>query len=316
MATFLALSILLVASIVLSRSAGLVVKAVVILSRRLHISEFNMGFFILGLATSTPEFFVGINSALEGHPELSMGNLIGASIVLLSLIIGLTAILNKEILFSETLSPRTMLLTGFVIFIPAILSLDGSVSRFDGLALISFYTIFYVYLNEQQTFAQRIEENMTNHTHIFKILIGFCIGLAGLFIASKFMVDAAHFLATDWQIPLTIIGLLILSIGTNLPEITMMLTTTSLHHKNVAVGDFLGSAAANTPILGMVALLHPITLEAPINIYFSFGILLLVLITCAVFFNSQRKLTRLEGTFLVGLYGIFLLTELFLKGVM
>ena len=314
MSDLLILLVIAVASYILSKSADLVVASVSSLARRFGVSEFNLGFFILGLATSTPELFVGLNSVIDATPELSLGNLIGASIILLSLIIGLTAILNKEVRFGNSFGRKDILLTSFVILSPAFLLFDGLLSRFDGLFLIVFYVLFYLFLNRQQSFAERIEQKLSSHKLDFlKIAAKMLIGVAGLAITSKVIVEAAELMAVTWNLPLVLVGLVFLAIGTNLPELTIMFKSTVRNHKQIALGDFLGSAAANTPILGFIALLSPIQLTAPVKIYASLVMLFISLVTFNAFFQSERKLTRLEGAALVGLYGFFLFMELFLR---
>ena len=139
------------------------------------------------------------------------------------------------------------------------------------------------------------------------------VGLVGLTITAKIIVEAAELIAASWQIPIVLVGLIFLAIGTNLPELTIMFKSTVRNHKQIALGDFLGSAAANTPILGFIALLSPIQLTAPVKIYASLVMLFISLVTFNAFFQSERKLTRLEGAALVGLYGFFLFMELFLR---
>ena len=301
------LLVIAVASYILSKSADLVVASISSLARRFGVSEFNLGFFVLGLATSTPELFVGLNSVIDATPELSLGNLIGASIILLSLIIGLTAVLNKEVRFGNSFGRKDILLTSFVILSPAFLLFDGYLSRFDGLFLIVFYVLFYLFLNRQQSFAERIEQKLSSHKLDFlKIAVKMLIGVAGLAITSKVIVEAAELMAITWNLPLVLVGLVFLAVGTNLPELTIMFKSSVHNHKQIALGDFLGSAAANTAILGFIALLSPIQLTAPVKIYASLVMLFISLVTFNAFFQSERKLTRLEGAALVGLYGFFL----------
>lgn len=310
----LAIFIVLVAFVVLSKSADLIVKSVSHLAHLFHVSEFAIGFFILGLATSTPEIFVGINSALDGYPELSLGNLIGATIVLLTLIIGINAIVSGEIHFIPSFNAKDMWLTSFVIATPILFIFDGFLSRLDGIALIIIYAVFYLVMNRRQTFAERIENTLHNHhSHLGNALFLMVLGVIGLFVSSKFLVEAAEFLAIEFNFPLVLIGLLVISLGTNLPEFVILFKSVHNSHKQIGMGDFLGSAAANMPILGMVAIIKPITLEAPLKVYLSFGMLLVTLITFNAFFSQKHKLTRNEGFALVSLYIFFLVSEIFLK---
>ena len=215
---FLPLIAIIVASFILGKSADLIVHVTVSLARRFHVSEFSMGFFILGLATTTPEIFVGLNAVIDGHPELSLGNLIGASIVLITLIVGLSAAITGEIRFVDNFRPRDMWLTSFTIVLPTFFLLDGTLSRFDGLVLLAFYGVVYLVMNREQTFVEHVKESLsgtTNHlARKFSLLV---VGVIGLFVASRVVVMAAETIAVSLHLPYVLVGLLLLSIGTNLP---------------------------------------------------------------------------------------------------
>lgn len=305
---------MVVALVVIAKSADLIVTTAVNLAHRLRVSEFSIGFFVLGLATTTPELFVGLNAALNGQPQLSLGNLIGASIVLLSLIIGLNAVISGEVLFIKTFSKRDMWFTSFVILAPTFLLIDGVLTRSDGLLLIILYGLFYVVINKEQTFMEHLKYTFSQpHNHMGKMLSTLGLGILGLFISSKIIVESAEFIAASLALPLVVIGLLLLSLGTNLPELTVLFTTIRREHKQIGIGDFLGSAVANTAVLGLVAVLHPIILETPLKVFLSLGMLVLTLITFNAFFAIDKKINRLEGFSLVALYAFFLFAELFLK---
>lgn len=314
MAIFAALLILIGACVVLTKSVDFVVKTAVILARRLRINEFCIGFFILGLVTSTPELFVGINSAITNTPQLSLGNLIGATIVLLTLIVGINAVISGEVHFIHGFTRKDMWLTSFIIMAPAFLLVDGVLSRIDGIFLIVIYALFYILLGQQQLISGQLREELSVHTAQTTIsLFQLLVGAVGLFVGAKIGVESAVYLATQLHIPLLVIGLLFISIGTNLPELTILFTTIRKRHKQVGIGDFLGSAVANTPILGLVAILQPIAIDAPVKIFFSLGMLLLTLIVFNAFFSLDKRINRMEGVVLVALYGFFIFAELLVK---
>lgn len=314
MALLWAILFLIVALILIAKSADLIVHTSVNLAKRLGISEFNIGFFVIGLATTTPEFFVGLQSAIDGNPQLSLGNLIGASIVLLTLIVGVNAVFSGEVLFIKTFSQKDMWLTSFVIVAPAFLLWDESLSRPDGLLLLTLYLIFYRVMNKEQSFTEHLKHSFDKpHHHTLRPFAILVLGIAGLLVSSKIIVEAAEFIAVSLNIPYVVIGLLLLSIGTNLPELTVLFSTLKNRQQQIGIGDFLGSALANTPVLGLVALIYPIHLEAPLKVFLSLGMLFLALLTFNAYFSIDKKINRLEGISLVALYAFFIFTELYLK---
>lgn len=305
---------ILISSFILSKSADLLILAIVRLSRKFHISEFNMGFFILGFATTTPELFVGINSIISNHPQLALGNLIGASIILLTLIVGLQAIAVKEIRFINTFKSSDLWFTTLIIALPSFLLFDGSLTRFDGILVLGLFMVFFIFMNRRQTLLEHVRQTLeTPHNHILKNILLIIAGIAGLAVGAKIMVMSGLFIADVLKLPEELVGLLMLAIGTNLPELTVLFKVIKHQHKNLGLGDFLGSAVANTLVLGLLSVIQPTTLEAPYKVYFSFGILYMALIFFNAFFRADKKITRNEGIALVALYSFFVFSEVFLK---
>lgn len=311
MAVLFYIGVLIFSFIGIAQSASLVVSSIVKISRRFRISNFTLGFFVLGIVTTTPELFIGINSALDRQPQLSLGNLLGGTIVLLSLVIGLTAVLNGKISFNHTFSARDLLASGFLIVSPVFFILDGRVSRFDGLALITVYILFFLLMNKKETLIERVRDEISKEPiNITKLLGKFLVGVIGLFIFSKIIVEAAILFASVFSIPLIVLGLLLLSLGTNLPEFSLAFASTSLGHKNIAIGDFLGSCAANVFVLGIVALICPFEIVNDTKFIISLTLLLLTVVSFSLFAKTQRVITRKEGFVLLIIYAVFLLSEL------
>ncbi len=305
---------ILISSFILSKSADLLILAIIRLSRKFHISEFNLGFFVLGFATTTPELFVGINSIISRHPQLSLGNLLGATIILLTLIVGLQAIAVKEIRFIDTFKTQDLAFTSLIIALPTFLLFDGVLSRFDGLLILVLFVVFFMFMNRRQTLLEHVKQSLeANHNHILVNILRIGGGIVGLVGGAKIMVTAGLYLADVLKLSDELVGLLMLAIGTNLPELTVLLKVITKQHKNLGLGDFMGSMVANTLVLGMLTTLQPVVLEAPNKVYFSFGILYLALIFFNAFFRADKKITRNEGVALVALYSFFVFSEIFLK---
>lgn len=314
---WLAFLVALASFVLIAKSADIIVVSALKLAHKMHVSDFNIGFFVLGVATSTPELFVGVNAAFNGHPQLSLGNLIGASIVLLSLIIGLNALISGEVHFLAAFNRRDVFLTSLMIFSPAFFLIDGTLSRLDGIFLLLLYVLFFLFMNRRQTFMEAVRDTLaTSQNHVLWQIILIFFGVAGLFISSRAIVIAAEFIAVSLNLPFVVLGLVLVAIGTNLPEFSVLFKSIQIKHKQISIGDFLGSAAANAAILGFVAVISPITLEAPAKVFLSLGVFLTVLLTFNAFFLIDKKIHRLEGLALIALYGLFLFSEIFLKAAL
>lgn len=304
------LAIIVFASLGISKSGSLIIAAITKIAQRFRISDFTLGFFILGIATSTPEIFISINAAIDNVPQLSLGNLLGGTIVLLSLVIGLTAVIRKKVSFRDTFTFQELLLTSFLLLSPVFLLIDGFVSRFDGLLLIVFYLVFFLIMNKKETLIEHIRDKlMSEPVNSVKLLGKFILGLAGLLLFSKIIVETAIVFANNLNIAPIVIGLLLLSIGTNLPELTLSIFSGN-EHKGLAIGDFLGSACANVLILGTISVITPFPLTNYNKVLISLALLGLTVITFFVFARSKRVISRKEGLVLIFIYLVFVVSEL------
>ncbi len=289
--------------------AGLVIKGAANLGRRLGLSDFVVGFVILGFATSCPEFLVGLNAVIENVPRLSIGNLFGGIIVLFTLVIGFNAVLNNGLEIKGTYTGRQLLITGVVILLPLLLALDNSFSRFDGFLLLLVYAAYlYDAFKERQTKAKTtVLANTLKISHSILFLIA---GLLGLVICSKIIVELSQLIALKINWSPLLLGLLLLAVGTNLPEIILSFKSANTKHKNIVLGDLLGSASVNIFLMGLIIILRPIpVIDGQSIIVASLG--LICATSLLLFFMRTRfRLSKLEGSLLMILYIFYLTAEL------
>lgn len=295
--------------LVLAGSAQLVIRAASSFAHKAGITNFAIGFLLLGLLTSTPEIFVAVQSSLDGIPQLSVGNLLGGSILLLSLVIGLSAVFLGRLTLDRGLDVREIAISSAVVSAPAVVLWDGTLTRLEGMALVAIY-IFHVFFMKN-TGGKKIKHPRFSFRSIQHTLIILVIGFIGMVIASKVMIESAEILIEAWHIPSFVFGLILLSLGTNLPEFSLAFEGAVIRREGVAFGDFLGSAAANTLILGLLGVYTPFEIAGYQRLWFS---LILLVILSAYFvwaFSSKREISRREGFGLLLFYLIFLGFEFF-----
>lgn len=327
MNVYLSSIIIVLSFFLIGKSADVLIKALTNFGKKLHWGEFVVGFIILGMATSTPELFVAFNSGLKGMPQLSVGNLIGGIVVLFSLLIGLNAIfqgvINTENKFSSInifrflpkglpfarphFFVKDLFLMAGIIVLPLLLLVDREFSRVDGIILILAYLFFTIHA----IFDRRMDgwEPPVESFSWKKIFIWMSIGLLGLFIFSWLIVDQATFLANIWGVKPFFLGLLLLAIGTNLPELTLTFRARN-KGSEVVVGDILGSAMANIFILGLLGLIFPFSLTVWQPLLIVSASLILITLILIIFLRTKNNLERWEGFVLVGLYLFYLFLEL------
>jgi len=248
--------------LVLTISGIYLVKSLSKIAKFLGISEFSAAFIIMAFATSIPELLVGVNSALSGSPALSLGNIIGANIIDLTLIAGIIIILSKDIKIrsSRIIGKDIYLMLAAVTLIILLFAIGKSLSQMDGVILLCFFAIHtYSVFKRRRRYTKKIKNGKSGIKKFWWLLI-FILALVGLFISSGFVVKSASGIAIDLKLPEIMIGLFLLSIATTLPELVFGVSAANSKHKEMAVGNMIGTIIANsTLILGLVSIIHPIT---------------------------------------------------------
>lgn len=304
--------VLLVGLYILSKSASFLITATLRLGHILRLSQFVTGFIILGVTTSTPEISIAVSSLLSGTPQLSLGNLMGANIVLLTLIAGIAAIIGRGVTIKHELKSTAQIAQiALLILAPLILLLDQHLSRLDAIFLAVLYIAYLTHLYHLRPQAQPPSDFTTNH-HFFHTLFLIVMGLLGIILSSKAIVASSLYLSQTLGIAPSAIGVLLLSLGTNLPEISVILAAVRQHQADLIIGDVLGSAAANTAIIALLGLFSPFRLENFLTIQTTGIFLVLSLIAFIIMTRTKNRLSPMEGAVCLGLYIAFLISESFL----
>ena len=290
------------------------------IAKFLKISEFVAAFLIIGIATSLPELFTGISSAVSKNPALSLGNIFGANIINMTLIIGILVILSKGMKIKKSKIKYEMNLMMLSIFLLIILYLIGnSLSQIDGIILVSLFciNIFMVFnKNKNKKHLKKInQKNIKDIKEKKSILpwIIFAISVLVLFFSSKFAVLYAKNIALDLALSQILIGLFLISIITTLPELIFGISAVLLKHSDMSLGDQIGSVFANIClVLGIVAIIHPIKTEFT-SFLISSIFLILAGLLFIFFIKSGKKLTIKKGICLIIFYLIFVIVEILFK---
>lgn len=299
-------------------TGNFLVGALTKLAKFLGWKEFVVAFFIMAFATSIPNFFVGIISALNKIPELSFGDIVGANIVDLSLVMALAALISKAGLSapSRTVQGSSIFTIGVAI-LPLVLIQDGLLSRADGILLLGVFVAYVVWLFRKRERFEKVYDEISEPFSLkpfFKNIILLLGSVLLLIAAAQGIVKSAVFFADYFHLPLGLIGILIIGLGTSLPETAFVLQAARKSRDWLILGNLMGSVVITTTlVLGTVALICPIKIAD----FSPFAIGRIFLIISAVFFlifiRTGRKITRKEASFLLGIYIIFVLVEILSK---
>jgi cation:H+ antiporter len=315
---FLYIALFLISVFALIKSGTKAVQKLVAIARYLRISEYVLAFILMALATSLPEFFVGINSALAKASVLSLGNIIGSNIVNLSLILGVVVIFAKGIKIESKIAKRDAWIVFFISILPLLLLVDKNLSQADGAILLIVF-IWYLrhILKDKEAFRKRMDHmvrTIEEFRQFAKNLVIFVVAIAILLISSWGVVKTATLIAEGLELPLILIGLVLVAIGTSLPELVFGIKAVITKHEGMNLGNLIGSTVMNsTLILGITALIYPIRIEN-FNMILTAGLFMVFIIFIVNFFiATKEKISWKEGVVLIGLYIAFLMIEFLLK---
>lgn len=313
---------IIVLSFVLIKAADFIVISLKKLSLHSRASTFTLSAILLALATSFPELSVAITSSLSQSSGLSFGNVLGANIANISLVVGTATLVTGKVRVHGSFLKEDVFFALLFGMTPLILIFDKTLGRVDGLVLILLYLAYTTgFFNERRK--ALVREHMTEslplrffrrieqlNGSVGKDLAKLFAGVAVLLFSANLIVSLAQNLATILNIPLFLVGLILISLGTTLPELAFSIRSLEDHEPTMFFGNALGSVIANsTLILGVAATIYPIQI-ANLNEYLIAIIAFVVIfLVFWIFIRTKMMLTRLEGGILLALYIIFVLLE-------
>lgn len=312
--------IFIVSCALLFVSSKLVIKSLLRMARFLGWKEFVVAFLVMSFAASLPNLFVGISSAIHKIPQLSFGDVVGGNVIDLTLAVALAVLCARGgILADSKTVQRTLVFTFIAAILPLILILDGSLSRIDGVVAIAFFAVYMLWLFSKK---ERFTSVFNNHKApiIFEIKLFFLDlskligGILLLLAAAEGIVRSAGFFAESFNLPISLIGILIVGLGNALPETYLAISLARKGEGWMVLGDLMGAVIVPaTLVIGIVALICPIKI-----IDFSpFAIARFFLVISALFFfffvRTDRKITKKEAWFLLSIYICFVLAEILTK---
>lgn len=312
--------IFIVSSFFLYLAGEWVIGGLMKVAHFLKLKEFVVAFFIMAFSASLPNFFVGIFSAFHKIPELSFGDIIGGNVIDLTLAIALAVLLAKgnEVIAESRVVQTTSIFVLISAILPIILLIDDKqISRVDGILLIFFFFIYNIWLFSKKERFSKIYDgkdlSVLKELKIFlkslgKIFFGFIF----LLMAAEGIVRSAQFFAQQFNFSLIFIGLLVVGLGNAIPETYLAIASARKGEGWLILGNLMGSVIVPaTLVLGIVALISPIKIAD----FSSLVIARFFLIISAVFFfffvRTDRKITKKEAIFLLFLYIVFILLEIF-----
>jgi cation:H+ antiporter len=293
----------------LGKTAEVLVSDMSIVSKKLGIPMVFFG-LILGFFTSFPELGIAINAFISNVQDISMGNLLGGPLVMIGLIFGISVLLNKRVRTDGKF--RSIIPVVVYTFLPFLFGIDGAITRLEGLALIVGYfaLVYIIYLQQKRHNEERRIVSFRERIvlrELFRILLAIIFILA----LSNLLVGFAEGLLKEFHLQGFLLGIILFAVGTNLPEIIIMIHSWKKGIKELAMNHLLGSIVVDFLIIGVFAFLRPITFTVSSGYVNSMLFTALLLTAFVYFYKTDKVFTRIEGLSLFFIYAVFLTSELY-----
>jgi len=300
------LAVFILSLIFLIKGSQYLIDSSIEMAKILKISLFAVGFIMLSVATSLPEFLVCSIASFGGNSGIAIGNVIGANIADIAWVFGVTAILGLIKFRRKAISDNAAILF-MISVIPLILLTRGTIDRQIGLILIIIF-IFYCFFVARRGHTSEIKHRRYAPPEIIKNTLVFITSLAIVLISANYIVQSGVEIAEVLNLPQTFIGLSIISIGTTLPELMVNVTAIRKRKSSLAVGNILGSCVTNlTLVLGTAATINPIKLNLEV---ITPAITVLLILTLFLWMQvSKGQLSKRSGAIMIGAYLAFILVE-------
>lgn len=308
---YLNLFIYIAAFVLIWVGSGWIVGPMAKFSKKLKLSSFAVSFIILGLLTSLPELAVGLQSVGDRQPEIFVGNLLGGIPVIFLFIMPLLAIFGNGINLRHDIDRKTLFATLGVIATPSLLILDKTVTIPESIVLILLYFVLLLLIEKKHgIFDQNNTEVLNTKAYSYEDILKVFAGIVIVFLTSSIIVDKTLYFADLFSMSPFYISMIAIAVGTNLPELSLAVRSVITGNKDIALGDYMGSAAANTLLFGVFTLLYGGEVVTVNHFAMTFVFIILGLGLFYFFSRNDKTISRREGIILLILYGAFVLYEL------
>ena len=308
------LLIFILSLVILWRGAELLVKSASGITKFTGMSGFLAGFTVVTLGTSMPEFMVCLVAAIEGSSDIAVGNMVGSNIANIGLIFGLTVIISPIVISKEAWGELKLPLLFLVLMTLAAYGLSRagfSIGRGEGI-LLFFLLAVLLFIPYGKSAEEKNEVlSAPQGDGGWKLLLYMVLGSVLLAVSAHLLVSSAINIAEQLGVSELFIGVVVVALGTSLPELAASLVAAWRKEQNIVVGNIIGSNFFNLGYLGLVAVIRPVDVNR--NMFgntseFAFLILLTLIFALLIgkTWISRNRIGKKKGALLLIVYAAFL----------
>ncbi|WP_321279578.1 calcium/sodium antiporter [Marinifilum fragile] len=306
---------LLLGFVILLYSGDLLVKGGVALASHFKVSTLVVGVTVVSFGTSAPELFVSLDAALNGSPDISIGNVVGSNISNIALVLGFTAVLLPLPVRSNSIKYDWPVMMGASLLF-YFFALNGKLQTIEGIVfvlLLIFFMVWTIWNSRREKRNLSEEPKPAKHSISVAVLLIVASSL-GLYFGANLLVGSAKSIATDFGISERVIGLTIVAFGTSVPELATSAVAAYKKEMDISIGNIIGSNIFNIlGVLGVTSIIKSIKVSDEI---ISFDALFMLAVSLLLFLLilplKKGKLHRWKGVLLLSSY-LFYVYLVFMK---
>lgn len=309
--------IMVAAFVALAKCADWLVEGAVDLALHLRVPPILIGIIIVSVGTTTPELAVSVQAALGGMADIALGNAVGSVIYDDGLALPLVALLSPVVVVIDRTVLRSAAIFLIVVDLLAYyMAWDGTLSRGEGGILVLCFVVYLIYTYWEQRHGRTVidEEELDHPPRPWSrtlLLLG--AGLAGVLISSHGIVVSAPVLARALGVSDVIIGLVLVALGTSIPEIATCVVAARKRQGALAIGNILGADILNICwIAGASAAVSSLSVD-PDVVHFMFPSMLIIVFTMLALMRMGHRFEKWKGIVLLVMCAIYLVTLLTLN---
>lgn len=330
----------------LIKGSDIFVDAGTVIGKMFKMTEVLIGLTIVCVGTGLPELILSINGSINGTPNLVIGNIVGSNIFNMCIILGLVCLLHPLKLLRQTIRKdmHMSLLSSMALFVLLLDNVQNSyakntLSLTDAIILLLLFAVFIYYTfyeitgylrdrrekkyQEQKEKANNKNKNVSQegekeHTYtnkdmqnLFKNIAIGLIGIVMVHVGAELTIDSTVKIAKFFNVSQTFISIVIISVGTSLPELITSYSAVKKNRVNIAIGNLIGSNMFNTLcVLGVSSLINPLVIEGN-YLLIDCGVFVLVCLVMVLFTKRKPEISKMEGFSLISIYILYIVYVLF-----
>lgn len=324
--TWIWITVFIVSLTVMLKGADWFLNSAERIGLAIGLSPFIIGVTIIAAGTSLPELISSLFAVFQGVPEIVAANVVGSNIANILLVIGVSGIIGKKLFIDKDIIDLDLPLLATTTALFLVMAIDGVITLPEGIILLVGAVIYILYTlvykevepltvenvmlrkevpSEKKALEPLVKDPQARPSFILKDIGLLILGISGLVLGSKFLIDAVIQLSTIWNVATGVIAVSAIALGTSLPELLVSSLAAWRGNAEVAIGNIFGSNAFNLlVVIGIPALFTNLPIDEKT---LSLGLLFLVVSTFLFIISGiSRKIHRWEGAFFILIYIVFI----------